>query len=218
MLWSCLHPSYEYFYSILAKRHGLERQEKFSQAHVIIFGLGGLGSHIAVLLARAGVGMGSGQIHLVDFDKVDLTNVHRQNYDLRALGFYKTHALKEHLLRINPYIRIKITNEKVEETQMIELIRENTIICEAFDQAETKSKLVDVFFSHKQEGQCLFSGNGMAGFGDGNAITSKKINDFFYLIGDGVSDVAESGSLVSTRVSLCASAQAHCILQFLAGE
>ena len=58
----------------LAERHGVELQRKFSSAAVAVCGLGGLGSNIAVSLARAGVG----RLMLIDFDRVDLTNLHRQ--------------------------------------------------------------------------------------------------------------------------------------------
>lgn len=207
-------PDEEKLYESLCLRHGKERQEKFSRANVIIFGLGGLGSHIAVLLARAGVGY-LGHIHLVDFDKVELTNIHRQNYDLADIGKYKPDALKHHLLTVNPYLDVVTTRKKVTEKDVGELIQGNSIVVEAFDGAETKSMLVDAFFTHKTGNQCIFAASGMAGFGDGNLIHTRQVNDYFYLIGDEKSDVRKEKTLVASRVSLCASAQAHCILQHL---
>lgn len=72
-------------------------------------GLGGLGSNIAVSLARIGVG----HLHLLDFDEVDLTNLNRQYYFLRHIGMKKTEALKEILLDINPYLDIQTDCRKV---------------------------------------------------------------------------------------------------------
>ena len=78
----------------LEERHSKEVQDKLSNASVAIAGLGGLGSNIAFALARIGVG----HLHLIDFDKVDLTNLNRQQYFIRHIGMYKTDALKEELL------------------------------------------------------------------------------------------------------------------------
>ena len=86
--------SQEEIQAALCERHSPEIQEKLNNAHVAIAGLGGLGSNIAFSLARIGVG----HLHLVDFDKVDITNLNRQQYFMRHLGMYKTDALKEELL------------------------------------------------------------------------------------------------------------------------
>lgn len=205
-------------FQALAQRHSPEYQANFSQSKVIILGLGGLGSHIATLLARAGVGQASagGFLHLVDFDQVDLSNIHRQNYKLSQIGQDKTQALKESLLEINPYLSILTTTEKMTENAMEKLFPTGDVVCEAFDNPETKALVVDLFFRGKQPHQCLFSASGMAGFGAGNDIVCRKISPQFYLFGDGKSDVAKEHTLIATRVSLCASAQAHGILRHLA--
>ena len=69
-------PNRNEWFSALKERHGKELQEKFSSACVAVCGLGGLGSNIAVSLARAGIG----RLILIDFDRVDITNLHRQQY------------------------------------------------------------------------------------------------------------------------------------------
>ena len=89
-------------YEALVERHTAAYQEKLDAGHVAIAGLGGLGSNVAFALARLGVG----HLHLIDFDRVDLTNLNRQQYLLRHVGMYKTDALKEQLLQINPYLDI----------------------------------------------------------------------------------------------------------------
>ena len=84
------------------QRFSLEIRQKLANARVGIAGLGGLGSRIAVILARTGVGT----LHLVDFDVVDLTNLNRQQYFLLQLGQEKTKALCQLLRQINPYLTL----------------------------------------------------------------------------------------------------------------
>jgi len=69
-------PTKEEMYAALEERHGKELQKRFAEASVVVCGLGGLGSNVAVSLARAGIG----RIHLIDFDKVDISNLNRQQY------------------------------------------------------------------------------------------------------------------------------------------
>ena len=78
VLWEVadLIPSQEDMLRALEQRHGKKLQDRFSSASVAICGLGGLGSNIAVSLARAGIG----RLILIDFDRVDITNLHRQQY------------------------------------------------------------------------------------------------------------------------------------------
>ena len=102
-------PSREELQNALLSRFGTrEEVEKLRNAEVAVAGLGGLGSHVSVFLARAGVG----HLHLVDFDKVDMTNLNRQHYFISHLGMDKTEALKEQLLQINPWLDIKTSCEK----------------------------------------------------------------------------------------------------------
>ena len=88
-------PSEAEFDAVKDKRFSPQIYEKLKRAKVAIAGLGGLGSHIAVMLARSGVG----HLHLVDFDRVDLSNLNRQVYGVNELGELKTEALKEILLK-----------------------------------------------------------------------------------------------------------------------
>ena len=82
----------------LVEIHGTEIQKKLDGATVGIAGLGGLGSNLAVFLARLGIG----HMILVDFDVVDITNLNRQHYTMKDLGVPKTLALVEQLEAINP--------------------------------------------------------------------------------------------------------------------
>ena len=109
-------PSREEMRAALAERHGEEIQRAVEKASVAVCGLGGLGSNVAVALARAGVG----RLHLIDFDEVDITNLNRQQYDACQTGRSKTDALKENLLRISPYISIETDNTRITEENAAE--------------------------------------------------------------------------------------------------
>ena len=132
-------PTKEEMQRALEARHGKELQAKFTGSTVAICGLGGLGSNIAVALARAGVG----KLILIDFDKVDISNLHRQQYQADQIGLYKTEALTETLKRIAPYVEIVSHSVRMTEENFQELLQDADIICEAFDDAEAKAMLVN---------------------------------------------------------------------------
>jgi sulfur carrier protein ThiS adenylyltransferase len=197
----------------LIKRQGEEIQKKFAGASIAICGLGGLGSNIAVSLARAGIG----KLLLVDFDSVDIANLHRQQYKANQIGKYKTEALLENLKEIAPYIDIEIHTAYVTEENAAHLLQGADIICEAFDNAECKAMLTNIVLETMPD-KYFVAASGMAGMGSANSIQTRKITEKFFLCGDETSDVAEAGSLVAPRVMLCAAHQAHTVLRILAGK
>ena len=206
-------PTQEKWYEALCERHGEDIQKKFTSAAVAICGLGGLGSNIAVSLARAGVG----KLILIDFDKVDITNMHRQQYKTNQIGQYKTDALSDNLKETAPYIELITHTVRVTEDNAVEFLEEADIICEAFDDAEAKAMLTNLVLE-KMSDKFLVAASGMAGFGSANTIKTRKVMSRFYLCGDEESDVQSEGSLVSSRVMLCAAHQAHTVLRILVGE
>lgn len=195
----------------LEERHGKELQNKLKCARVAICGLGGLGSTIATALARAGIG----HLHLVDFDFVDLTNIHRQQYNLSQIGMLKTTALKENLLKINPFLTVETDTQLLDENNVEEVLKNDEIICEAFDHADEKAMLVNIILE-KYPNKYMIAASGMAGIADANDIKTKEITDHFYICGDFVSDVNDDIGLVSSRVMVCAAHQAHKVLQIIA--
>ena len=204
--------SKEEIYSALEERHGKDIQKKFAAASVVVCGLGGLGSNIAVSLARAGIG----NIHLIDFDRVDVSNLNRQQYFVSQLGEYKTDALLNNLKNISPYTVITSQCVKLNEENIPELLAPYDIICEAFDKADQKAMLVNSVLENFPE-KYLISGNGMAGFGSSNDIITRRITKRFYICGDGKSDISDGIGLVSARVAVCAAHQANMILRIISG-
>ena len=206
-------PSKNEWMDALIARHGLELHKRFSTAIVAVCGLGGLGSNIAIALARAGIG----KLLLIDFDRVDITNLHRQQYKANQIGLYKADALAENLSEIAPYTEIQTVTAKITEENFTDLLKDADIVCEAFDNAESKAMLVNGVL--EQSPQCyLVAASGMAGMDTPNTIKTRKIMKRFYLCGDEVSDVADTIGLVAPRVMLCAAHQAHTVLRILAGE
>ncbi len=206
-------PTKEEMTTALEIRHGSMLQKSFSAATVAICGLGGLGSNIAFALARAGIG----KLILIDFDKVDITNLHRQQYKASQIGRYKAEALSENLLEIAPYVTLKTHNVRITEENIHSLLAEADIICEAFDAAASKAMLVNVV-SETMPDVFLVAASGMAGLGSANAIQTRRITKRFYLCGDGVSDICDGVGLFSSRAMLCAAHQAHTVLRILANE
>ena len=206
-------PSKKDWADALIDRHGTTLHERFSSATVAICGLGGLGSNIAIALARAGIG----KLLLIDFDRVDITNLHRQQYKANQIRCYKADALAENLSEIAPYTEIQAVTAKITEENFTDLLKDVDIVCEAFDNAESKAMLVNGVL--EQLPDCyLVAASGMAGMGTPNTIRTRKITKRFYLCGDEESDVADTIGLVAPRVMLCAAHQAHTVLRILAGE
>ncbi len=206
-------PTKEEWMGALEKRHGAELQKALSAASVAICGLGGLGSHIALFLARTGIG----KLILIDFDKVDITNLHRQQYKAVQIGEYKTKALAENLKEIAPYVEAEMHIERITEENAGSLLKEADIICEAFDDAAEKAMLANIVLE-KMPDKYLVAASGMAGLESANAIKTRRTAERFYLCGDGVSDVSDGIGLVSPRVALCAAHQAHTVVRILSGK
>ena len=206
-------PTKEEWNNALEKRHGKELHKVFSSATVAICGLGGLGSNIAIALARAGIG----KLILIDFDRVDITNLHRQQYKADQIGMYKTDALADNLREIAPYIELETHTERITEANAVKLLQGADIICEAFDDAECKAMLTNTVLSEMPD-KYLVAASGMAGMGTTNSIKTRKITSRFYLCGDEMSEVSDGIGLVAPRVALCAAHEAHTVLRILAKQ
>ena len=162
-------PTKEKMQKALTEKVGETLQNKLAYSTVAVCGLGGLGSNIAISLARAGVG----KLILIDFDKVDIANLNRQQYKASQIGRYKAEALTDNLREISPYTEIKAYVQKLDKSNYAELLLEADIICEAFDSAEEKSKLVNYVLEH-MPGKFLVAASGMAGLGSPNKIVTEK--------------------------------------------
>ena len=186
--------------------------EKLKKVKVCILGLGGLGSNVAVLLARAGIGY----LKLVDFDIVEASNLNRQQYRISHINMKKVEALKSIIKEMNPFVEVDILDIKVSKENIHSIVGDIEIVVEAFDRAETKAMLMEELLTNTNK--IVVSASGMAGLGSANEIVTKKIKDNFYLVGDNYSDYEEYLGIMSTRVMICAAHQANMVLRLILGE
>ena len=196
----------------LLKRNVKGISKKLKKTRVCILGLGGLGSNVAVLLARAGIG----SLKLVDFDTVEASNLNRQQYRISHIGLKKTETIRTIIKEINPFVEVKTLDIKVDRENISSIVEDIEIVVEAFDVAETKAMAIEELLTNGNK--MLVSASGMAGLGSANEIITRKVRDNFYLIGDSYSDYEEYSGIMSTRVMLCAAHQANVILRLILGE
>lgn len=198
----------EDFNNALIKRHGIDVYNTLRKSSAAICGLGGLGSNTAVALARAGIG----KLLLIDFDRVDITNLNRQHYFIDDIGRYKTEALPDIIHRINPVIELETKTMLMTEENAAEALEGYDLVCECFDKAENKAMLINTVLSKTDK--TIVSASGMAGHFSSNMITTKKAMNRLYICGDGVSGM-ETASLMAPRVGICAMHQANMVLRIL---
>lgn len=202
----------ERFREQMFERVPKEVQKKLAKSRIGIAGLGGLGSNIACMLARTGVP----EILLIDFDRVEASNLNRQQYTLDQIGMLKTEALKENLLKINPWLTIQTVNQKITEENSGGLFKDCDIVCEAFDRAEAKAALINGIFM-ETSGIKIVSASGMAGYGDSNEIQTKRKLSRLYVCGDEKSDYQQVEGMMAPRVQMCAAHQANMVIRLLMG-
>lgn len=198
--------------AMLIERHGQQVFDTLAKAHVGIAGLGGLGSNIAMMLARSGVG----HLLLIDFDRVEPSNLNRQHYMVSHLGMPKSEAIKDLVLQANPFIQLDTRCLRITGENAPELFKDCDLVCEAFDKPEAKAELVNSLLEH-YPGLPILSGSGMAGYGSSNTIRTEKVMKNLYLCGDRVSDIESVGTLMAPRVQICAAHEANMALRLLLG-
>lgn len=206
-------PSKEELESLMISRHTPGIHNKIKNSRVAILGLGGLGSNVAISLAR----MGLGYIKLIDYDIVEPSNLNRQQYEINDIGKYKTIALKDKIEKINPFINIEIINKYIKEENILDLVNDVDYVIEAFDNPETKSNIVNQILT-KDDKKIVIAGSGMAGYSDSNKIKTKKVNDRFFICGDLISGAKENWGLMAPRVAIVANHQANLLINLIVKE
>ena len=186
-----------------------EQSHLLQEAKVAVVGLGGLGSNVAMWLARLGVG----HLLLYDFDKVELSNLNRQYYFFEDVGKYKAEALLKHLHAVNPYGDYQSRVVRLTQDNLAELVDTAPIICEALDKPETKALLVNGVLESFPD-KFLVAASGLAGFGTSDSMQVRQITPHFYLCGDGSSSFLDL-PLCGARVGLCAAQEALTIARII---
>lgn len=205
-------PSQDELEHMMAARHSPHVHETVKHACVGIAGLGGLGSNIAAMLARTGIG----HLILADFDRVDPSNLNRQNYYVSHLGMYKTDATAEIIRQINPFITVETHTLRITEDNAPDIFACCDVVCEAFDDPVCKAELVSALLGSSDTVR-IVAGSGMAGYDSCNTILTAKRMTRLYVCGDGETAAADGIGLMAPRVSVCAGHQANMTLRLLLG-
>jgi sulfur carrier protein ThiS adenylyltransferase len=182
------------------------------KSSVGIAGVGGLGSNIAVSLARAGIG----RLVIVDFDKVDESNLNRQYYFLDQIGMDKVEALKKTLFSINKSLKVEVLNYKLMKNNMDKPFHNVDVVVEAFDNAEIKTMFIEEIMQKLPEIP-IVGCSGVAGYGHIDRIITKKLGNL-YLVYDEEAKNSDVDVLMAPRVILMANWQANLVLEILLGE
>lgn len=206
-------PSKNELESLMMSRHTPGVFNKLKNSVVGVAGLGGLGSNIAIALARVGVG----KLVLVDFDVVEPSNLNRQQYYIKHIGMKKTEAIREQLIEINPFISVETVDKYIDKNNIVDIFRECKIIIEAFDNPQCKAELVNTILL-KTKDKKIIGNSGMAGIFTSNSIETRKINSRFYLCGDGENEAKEGNGLMAPRVSIVAGHAANMAVRLLIGN
>lgn len=181
-----------------------------NRSTVFIAGAGGLGSNVASILVRAGVR----RLLIADFDHVCHSNLNRQQFFQHQIGALKVEALRENLLAINPDAEITVFPVRLEAANFAAYLPEGVdVVFECFDNPAAKAALTRFVLSERPDVP-LVAVSGLAGVGDPGTLKVSRRGSKFYLVGDGISDADEQGTLAS-RVIAAAAIQAHCGIQII---
>ena len=136
-----------YSRQIVLKDVGPSGQKKIIKSRVLVVGAGGLGCPVIDYLSRAGVG----NIGIVDYDKVGISNIHRQSlYNSRDIGKFKVIILKQKIKLINPEVKIKTYKEKIKEKNIEKIFKNYDFIVDGSDNFKTKFLLNKYSIKHKK--------------------------------------------------------------------
>ena len=206
-------PSPEEFECLMMARHTPGIHQKIKKSVVGIAGLGGLGSAIAIALARVGVG----RLILVDFDVVEPSNLNRQQYFVHQIGMTKVEALQKNIGIINPYVKVQTYQEKIDRNNVERIFEEAEVVVEAFDRAEEKAMLINTV-SEKMPDKYIVAASGVAGYGENNEIKTVRFSSKIFIVGDQETAAQPGVGLMAPRVGIAAHHQANTVLRILLGE
>lgn len=199
--------------ALMASRHTPGLHQRIKQATVGIAGAGGLGSAVAVALARIGVGT----LIIADFDVVEPSNLNRQQFFVDQIGLPKVDAMCMNLQRINPYVDIRPHQIRLTPDNIPKIFNEVDVMVEAFDRADQKAMLAECFGRHFPETPIVLA-TGLAGHGASNTILTQKMGRSMVVVGDLVTTAQPGTGLMAPRVGVAAHHQANAVLRLILGE
>lgn len=206
-------PPPEELEALMAARHTPGVHAVLKRAVVGIAGLGGLGSAVAIALARVGVGT----LVLADFDVVEPSNLNRQQYFIDQIGQFKTEALAANLRRIHPGVRLETHAVRLDPENIPSVFASVQVLVEALDTAEGKVMLVECFSGLRPQTP-IVAASGVAGHGTGNRVLTHHLGSSLWVVGDLETGAAPGMGLMAPRVGIAAHHQANTVIRLLLGE
>lgn len=186
-----------------------EQLQTIQSVRVGIGGAGGLGSNCAMILVRSGFQ----RLEIIDQDRIDASNLNRQQFFLDEIGQEKTAALGQRLRAINPDLELTLRAEQWTEDNGGEFFQNADYIVEAFDGAEWKYRFVQFY---QDRGCPVISGNGMAGLTEKAPLRVRRLGHL-YFVGDGRTSSHDGHPPMAPRVTACAALMAEIILDLALG-
>jgi len=197
-------PTEEEMKFLLTARHTPKVAERLAKCRMAVCGLGGLGSNIALALARMGVG----ELLLIDYDVIIPSNINRQQYYTDQIGMKKTEATLQNLKRVNPYISYDVRDIFITQENIAGLFEGCSVIIEAFDTAETKAMFITAASCNYPQ-SLVIGASGLAGLGGHESFRVVDAGKNVKIVGDFVSAARIGRGLMSTRVTIAAGIQAN---------
>jgi sulfur carrier protein ThiS adenylyltransferase len=184
--------------------------EKIRKTAIGIAGAGGLGSNCAINLVRCGFR----RFTIVDFDRVELSNLNRQFFFSHQEGKRKVDMLKDNLLSVNPDLELNLIAAKISHSNIHTFFDPCDILVEAFDNVENKKMIIETYAGTEK---ILVSASGIAGWGNSDDIKIHRAGKNFFLVGDLVSETSKTLPPASPKVNIAAAKQADIILSHVLG-
>ncbi len=202
-------PGAEEMKQLLVARHTPRVYDKVQACTVGIAGVGGLGSALAIALARLAVG----KLIIADFDVVEPSNLNRQQYFIDQIGEPKVLALQVNLRRINPYVAVEPHQVMIDKSNIASIFASCQVIAECYDNPQAKSELTE--FVLRSMNIPIVAVSGIAGYEDMDKMVCRQLFAKLYLIGDGASAAQPGRGLMAPKVGIAAHMQANKILELL---
>ncbi|MDU5808742.1 thiamine biosynthesis protein ThiF [Finegoldia magna] len=189
------------------KRQIPDHTHIFRKSKILILGCGGLGTNLCFMLAKSGIGT----IKIVDYDKVEYSNLNRQIYRPTDVGKYKVDAFKEICNEFLPFANISVENIKIKENNIDEMTEGYDIVLEALDDEYAKSLVLEHFIATDKK---LISVSGIGGVKKLD-MKIKKMNN---IVVCGDFETKTDIGLYYPNVMMAASTQAIIALNWLLEE
>ena len=199
--------------ALMMARHTPGVHERMKNAVVGIAGAGGLGSHVAMALARVGIGT----LVIADFDVVEPSNLNRQVFTVDQIGEPKVEALKDNTLKANPFVTVQPHCVRLTAGNIAGIFTDVNILVEALDVPREKVMLVNVFSKHFPRIPVVMA-SGVAGYAPSNWIKTARVGEFLYVVGDMKTAAEEGQGLMAPRVGVAAHHQANQVIRLILGQ